>query len=124
MEIKTLEVAGMIPALKGMRNPMNSWDKADNVEFKYDFVEIGPNDLKLAQKLIGAGSEHCKFMRQIQVWADIGGPRRTLTLSERKTHVLQCTNFSTKNVQLCLMILNMTKTSPKKFNICYRQLII
>lgn len=62
-------------ALRGMRNPMESWGKSDSY---YDsglvgFV-IGENDLKLAQKLIKAGGEHRKFMRQIFVCVDITAP--------------------------------------------------
>lgn len=61
-------------AIHGMRNPMNSWDKSDS---HYDndrgFV-LGENDLKLAQKLIKAGSEHRKFMRQIMVSVDVTAP--------------------------------------------------
>ena len=55
----------------GMRNPMNSWDKSDS-----DWVNgiIGEKDLELAQKLIKAGSEHRKFMRQIFVSVDITAP--------------------------------------------------
>ena len=61
-------------AIHGMRNPMNSWDKSDS---HYDndrgFI-LGENDLKLAQKLIKAGSEHRKFMRQIMVSVDVTAP--------------------------------------------------
>lgn len=77
-------------ALRGMRNPMNSWDKSDSgwklsketecsPESEYyweqtcDYV-IGEKDLALAQKLIRAGSEHRKFMRQIFVCVDITAP--------------------------------------------------
>lgn len=75
MKLETLEVAGIKQALYGMRNPKNSWDKTDtgtNMEGK---LEIGENDLKLAQNLIKAGTEHCKFLRQIQVWCNIDMPR-------------------------------------------------
>ena len=58
-------------SLRGMRNPMNSWDKSDS--FKSSNT-IGKNDLKLAQKLILAGPEHMKFMRQIFVSVDITAP--------------------------------------------------
>lgn len=71
-------------ALRGMRNPLNSWDKSDSgwIDFEdydgggypdgkgYAFV-IGPNDLALAQKLIKAGTDHRKFLRQIFVSVDI-----------------------------------------------------
>lgn len=80
MNIKTLEVAGMIPALKGMRNAKNSWDRGDSFHCPsngiYDIsIHIGPNDLKLCHDLIVGGPEHRKYLRQIQVWADIDMPR-------------------------------------------------
>lgn len=61
-------------AIRGMRNPLASWEKSDSFidsENKYFF---GENDIKLAQKLIEAGPEHRKFMRQIFVSVDITAP--------------------------------------------------
>lgn len=60
-------------ALRGMRNPLNSWHLADST-FEGE-VRIGPNDMKLCKKLINGGSEHRKFLRQIFVSADITLPR-------------------------------------------------
>lgn len=91
MKVTNTEVYGIAAALRGMRNPMNSWHlsdtrKADTIEdFKLldticpkdmdmELAAIGENDLDLAQRLIKAGSEHCKFLRQIQVWADFNMP--------------------------------------------------
>ena len=59
-------------ALRGMRNPMNSWDKSDSV-FNPALC-IGPNDLDLAQRLVGAGSDDRKFLRQIFVSVDVTAP--------------------------------------------------
>lgn len=70
MRIETLKVAGLTEALVGMRNPLNSWHLNDT---KDDI--IGEKDLGLAQRLIKAGNEHCKFMRQIQCWTNITAPR-------------------------------------------------
>ena len=78
IKIETLEVAGIVPSLIGMRNPMNSWHRSDSCyhNIGYDRVaEVGSNDTELARKLIKAGSEHRKFARQIQVWANITMPR-------------------------------------------------
>ena len=79
MKITTLEIAGLESALKGMRNPMNSWGKADSGYYSLPLgqcsYEIGENDLKLAQNLIKGGSEHRKYRRMIQVWADFDMPR-------------------------------------------------
>ncbi len=59
-------------AIRGMRNPLNSWSKTDT-HFDGD-IQIGENDLKLMKNLIKAGSDHRKFMRQIMVCVDITGP--------------------------------------------------
>ena len=62
-------------AIRGMRNPLNSWEKSDSYEVEYmRQFHIGPNDLKLMKSLIKAGSDHRKFMRQIIVSVDITGP--------------------------------------------------
>ena len=84
MKIETKEVAGFIPALHGMRSPMNSWHLQDSVpcanndycisSILWDATLIGEKDLDLAKRLIKAGNEHCKFLRQIQVWADFEMP--------------------------------------------------
>ena len=73
MKIETKEVAGFIPALYGMRSPMNSWHLNDS-KIDSKTIAIGPNDMNLAKRLIKAGNEHCKFLRQIQVWADFEMP--------------------------------------------------
>lgn len=96
MKFENTQVWGFEHALRGMRNAKNSWDKADSqycYSTDYDCNEcstnkncplgmtpdnsgfvIGPNDMKLAQALIKAGSEHRKFMRQIFVSVDITAP--------------------------------------------------
>lgn len=102
MYIKTLEVSGILGAMHGMRNPLMSWDKNDTKlvlntwkdkdghdKFSVDTM-IGPNDLKLAQKLILGGDEHSKFMRMIHVQADVNMPR--YYHSEADTY-----HFGTKN---------------------------
>ena len=71
IKFETNDVWGFEWAFKGMRNPMNSWDKSDS---NWLFQEIGENDLALARKLISAGSEHRKFLRQIYVSVDITAP--------------------------------------------------
>ena len=73
MKFENTEVYGFKRALKGMRNPLESWRKNDTVE-ENGKVVIGENDLDLAQRLIKSGSEHRKFMRQIFVSVDITGP--------------------------------------------------
>lgn len=87
MKFELTEVWGFKHAIRGMRNPMNSWNKSDSGECDGLCVEcqyldkncdindyIGANDMKLAQQLIRAGSEHRKFLRQIFVSVDITAP--------------------------------------------------
>lgn len=77
IKIENTQVSGWEAAIRGMRNPMNSWDKSDT---KYVVTtsgrrpEIGENDLKLAKSLIKPGSDHRKFLRYITVTADITAP--------------------------------------------------
>ena len=61
-------------ALRGMRNPMNSWDRSDSYYDENGKYIIGPNDLDLAQRLVGAGSDDRKFLRQIFVSVDVTAP--------------------------------------------------
>lgn len=77
IKIENIEVFGWEAAIRGMRNPMNSWDKSDSFEFPPDedgILWIGSNDLKLMQSLIRAGTDHSKFMRMIDVTMDITAP--------------------------------------------------
>lgn len=91
IKIENIQTMGWEGALRGMRNPLNSWDKADSAYAsdiertdtniaaygtklnRYDFI-IGQNDLALCLKLIKAGSEHRKFLRMIHVQMDITAP--------------------------------------------------
>ena len=67
---------GFDAAIRGMRNPMNSWDKMDSYYIWPDDEEfhIGPNDHDLMMKLRNAGTDHRKFMRMIVVHTDITAP--------------------------------------------------
>ena len=75
MKFLNTDVWGFYHAVRGARNPMNSWHKMDSefYENSYDTV-LGENDLDLLQRLIKAGPEHRKFMRQIMVSVDITAP--------------------------------------------------
>ena len=90
IKIENVETYAWETAVRGMRNPMNSWDKSDSgygcgsLQCDYcglfdcqqhhtKFV-LGPNDLDLACRLVKAGSDHSKFMRQILVSMDITAP--------------------------------------------------
>lgn len=78
IKVEHIEVWGWEHAIRGMRNPMNSWDKSDTVyglgEDRYTDMTIGPNDLSLMQKLFKGGTEHRKYLRQIFVSLDITAP--------------------------------------------------
>lgn len=74
IEISNIEVFNFEGALRGMRNPMDSWGKSDTVFFIGQGFNIGEKDLALAQKLINGGPVHSKFMRQILVSMDINAP--------------------------------------------------
>ena len=84
IKIKETEVNGFKAAIRGMRNPMNSWDKSDSrysclcMDDKRDCPAepyiVGPNDLALMKKLSKAGTDHSKFLRFITVTADITAP--------------------------------------------------
>ena len=73
IKVEAIEVFGIEGAMRGMRNPLNSWDKADT-KLSNDILEIGENDLNLATRLIKAGTEHRKFLRMIHVQMDIIAP--------------------------------------------------
>lgn len=81
IKVENIEIFNFEGAFRGLRNPMNSWAKSDS-GFVYDkddgeksntFI-IGPNDLKLAQRMLGGGAEESKFMRQIMICMDIDAP--------------------------------------------------
>lgn len=97
LKIENVEVMGWEAAIRGMRNPKNSWDKSDSFckpstenccgchdydKCAYIFEttgkpyrgDIGPNDLDLMTRLCNAGTDHRKFMRMITVYLDITAP--------------------------------------------------
>ena len=88
IKIENVDVFGWESAIRGMRNPMNSWEKSDSGLCNDKLTEcenyvdcklmggfcVGNNDLKLMQSLVKAGSDHSKFMRMINVTLDITAP--------------------------------------------------
>lgn len=61
--------------IEGMRNPMNSWDNSDSeVWCTFEYIDIGPKDLELMNKLSSAGTDHRKFMRMMPVYVRITAP--------------------------------------------------
>lgn len=74
LKIENVSVMNFENAIRGARNPQNSWERSDSCfDGNGNFV-IGENDLILAQKLCRAGTDHRKFVRQIFVSADITAP--------------------------------------------------
>lgn len=93
IKIENVEVSGFEAAIRGMRNPMNSWDKSDSYFSHFEdksgmkyrkldtetgatapWMTLGENDLQLMKKLVKSGSDHSKFMRMITVTMDITAP--------------------------------------------------
>lgn len=90
IKVENIETWGFEHAIRGMRNPLNSWDKSDSGCFVFEkeppkeyikqigytgfFSVVGKNDLELMQKLYKAGNEHRKYLRQIFVSMDIIAP--------------------------------------------------
>ena len=74
LKVERISVMNMENAIRGARNPMNSWAKMDShYDEKGNFI-LGENDLSLAHRLAVAGSDHRKFLRQIIVSMDITAP--------------------------------------------------
>ena len=94
LKIEKTFVEGWEPAIRGMRNPMNSWGKSDSKfarstgfyenicgdcvdEWEEEYVVdcvLGPNDKDLMRRLAKAGKDHAKYRRMITVWVDLTGP--------------------------------------------------
>lgn len=91
LKIENTQVLGWEPAIRGMRNPLNSWEKSDSgflsVDGYYDILGefageddgivdhfIGPNDRGLMERLVKAGKDHAKYRRMIVVYTDLTAP--------------------------------------------------
>ena len=91
LKIENFKVLGWEHAIRGMRNPMNSWEKSDSIfiedgeyhdicgnsgpsDIQFSVPEIGENDYSLMKNLRNAGTDHRKFMRMITVYLDITAP--------------------------------------------------
>lgn len=94
IKIENVEEVGWEAAIRGMRNPMNSWEKSDSKQIRQilkseeiapgvkrtywepciPYTSVGPNDYDLMMRLCNAGTDHRKFMRMIAVYADITAP--------------------------------------------------
>ena len=127
IKFENADVVGWEAAIRGMRNPLNSWEKSDSkqvpgmLEDEQTYIpahfEIGPNDKDLMKRLCKAGTDHRKFMRMITVYVDITAPMYwwseadtykvgTVANSCSKMHTIHKTEiseelFSFDHVKLC-----------------------
>ena len=72
--IRTLDVQGFAPAFYAMRHPLESYAKSDSYKDDDGKFIIGKNDMDLSMRLQKAGTEHCKHLRMVMVWADVTAP--------------------------------------------------
>ena len=74
IELKKTDVMNFENAIRGARNPMNSWARMDSYYDESGKFVLGENDLSLAKKLAKAGSDHRKYLRMVFVSVDITAP--------------------------------------------------
>lgn len=74
LQVERVSVMNLENAIRGARNPMNSWERSDSGYDSAGAYALGQNDLDLAMRLCAAGSDHRKFLRQILVSMDITAP--------------------------------------------------
>lgn len=74
IKIERFSVMNLENAMRGARNPLNSWSRMDSYYDENHQCILGPNDLDLAVRLRRAGSDHRKFLRQVMVSADVTAP--------------------------------------------------
>ena len=131
IELSNFEVMGWEHVIRGMRNPMNSWDKSDSgfgcvysdqhfcgvcegghmntCPDAFKMFKLGPNDHDLMMKLRNAGSDHRKFMRMITVYVDINAPLYwwiRIRSVQLRTLAQRCTRFMRRNSQWMTLVVN------------------
>lgn len=74
IQVENVKISGWDAAIRGMRNPMNSWDRSDSLFVEDNYSEVGNADLELMKKLAKGGSTHAKYRRMIVVTMDITAP--------------------------------------------------
>ena len=74
LKLERTSVMNLENAMRGARNPMNSWGRMDSFYNENGEYKLGPNDLDLAKRLRKAGSDHRKFLRQVFVSVDVTAP--------------------------------------------------
>jgi len=110
IKVEKISVMNFENALRGMRNPLESWDQSDSYYDNGQYI-IGPNDLSLALKLIKAGSDHSKFVRQVFVSMDITAP--LYWYKEFDTYKISTVANSTSTMHT----IHKTKITPELFSV-------
>lgn len=148
IKLENTEVLGWEAAIRGMRNPMNSWDKSDSIfattdgdyydicgntgplpEHFPDYLEIGPNDHKLMMNLAKAGSVDAKYRRMIVVTVDITAPLYwwkefdtykvgTVANSCSTMHKIQAKEFTLEDFS-CEHLITGTEPFDEESDICF-----
>ena len=125
IKIENVDVYGFETAIRGARNPMNSWDKMDSCYNNGEF-EIGENDYKLLKNLTIAGPEHRKWNRMVTVTMDITAPLYFLkewdtykvgtvanscsTMHKIQAKRFEMSDFSTEHMEGCTMVMDLIIT--------------
>ena len=108
IKLERCSVMNLENAIRGARNPLNSWSRTDSSYDENGNYILGENDLGLAKRLCRAGSDHRKFIRQIFVSVDITAPLYwwkefdTIRSAQLPTVRLLCIKYIQKNFQLMI----------------------
>ena len=125
IKIENIDVYGFETAIRGARNPMNSWDRMDSCYNNGEF-EIGENDYKLLKNLTIAGPEHRKWNRMVTVTMDITAPlywwkeydtykvgtvaNSCSTMHKIQAKKFEMSDFSTEHMEGCTMVMDLIMT--------------
>ena len=125
IKIENIDVYGWEAAIRGARNPMNSWDRMDS-GYNNGKFEIGENDYKLLKNLTIAGPEHRKWNRMVTVTMDITAPLYFLkewdtykvgtvanscsTMHKIQAKRFEMSDFSTEHMEGCTMVMDLIIT--------------
>ena len=74
LKVERISVMNLENAMRGARNPLNSWARSDSYYDENGQYILGENDLGLAKRLARAGSDHRKYLRQIFISVDVTAP--------------------------------------------------
>ena len=113
LKIENVEVVGWEAAIRGMRNPKNSWEKSDSSVVDGHSFFVGDNDFALMRTLANAGTDHGKFMRFITTLLRrcIGGRNLTLTrLVLLLILVLRCIRLQRRSLREMILATSISST--------------